>query len=95
MSCPTKSGTSNLKKHIVGCKAYTAWKAANAFKDQSVLTPAEEGNLSLSKVSKKFFKNVTNESIVLGELLLAFLKSLAWKSAYHQVFFNFGLKRER
>ena len=60
-----------------------------------MLTPAEEGNLSLSKVSKKFFKNVTNESIVLGELLLAFLKSLAWKSAYHQVFFNFGLKRER
>lgn len=85
MSCSTKSGTSVLKKHIVGCKAYMAWKAANAFKDQSVLTPDEEGYLSLSKVPQKVFKNATNELIVLGELPLAFVESLAWKHFFSKM----------
>ncbi|KAF8109862.1 hypothetical protein N665_0090s0044 [Sinapis alba] len=79
MSCPTKSGTSNLKRYIVGCKAYMAWKAANAFKDLSVLTSDEERNLSLSKVPEQVFKDATNELILLGELPLAFVESLAWK----------------
>jgi len=83
MSCPTKSGTSNLRKHVLGCKAFLAWKAAKAFEGkgrQTELTPDEEGNLTLYKVSEDVFKEATNELIVLGELPLAFIESLAWRS---------------
>ncbi|KAF8107343.1 hypothetical protein N665_0123s0034 [Sinapis alba] len=72
MSCPTKSGTSNLKKHILGCKAFFAWKAADAFKRKS--------NLTLYRVSEGVFKEVSNELIILGELPLAFIESLAWRN---------------
>ncbi|XP_009151481.2 zinc finger BED domain-containing protein RICESLEEPER 2-like [Brassica rapa] len=83
MTCPTKSGTSNLRKHVLGCKAFLAWKAARALKGkgkQTELTPDEEGNLTLYKVSEDVFKEATNELIVLGELPLAFIESLAWRS---------------
>ncbi|XP_033141105.1 zinc finger BED domain-containing protein RICESLEEPER 2-like [Brassica rapa] len=79
-SCPTKSGTSNLRKHKSGCRAYMAWKAANKSRDQSQINVDEEGNVSLSKVSEEVFKEATNEMIVLGELPLSFVESLAWKN---------------
>ncbi|KAJ0237265.1 HAT protein [Hirschfeldia incana] len=78
-SCPTRSGTSNLRKHKNGCRAYMAWKAANKSRNQSQIDPDEEGNMSLSKVSTEVFKEATNEMIVLGELPLSFVESLAWK----------------
>ncbi|KAF8062880.1 hypothetical protein N665_1188s0006 [Sinapis alba] len=58
MSCPTKSGTSNLKNHILGCKAFLAWKDANSFKEKSkhiVLGEQrcfQKGNLTLYRVSE-------------------------------------------
>ncbi|XP_013674366.2 uncharacterized protein LOC106378849 [Brassica napus] len=82
MSCPTKSGTFNLRKHVLGCKAFLAWKAAKAFEGkgrQTELTPDEEGNITLYKVSEDVFKEATNELIVLGEFPLAFIESLAWR----------------
>ncbi|KAF8109764.1 hypothetical protein N665_0092s0035 [Sinapis alba] len=75
MSCPTK--------HILGCKAFLAWKAANAFKGkskQTVLTPDEEGNLTLYRVSEDVFKETSNELIILGELPLAFIERFAWRN---------------
>lgn len=78
-SCPTKSGTSNLRKHKNGCRAYFAWKAANKSKNQSKISPDEEGNMYLFKVSDQVFKDATNEMIVLAELPLAFVESVAWK----------------
>lgn len=38
MTCPTKSGTTNLRKHILGCKGYLAWKAAKASKGKGKQT---------------------------------------------------------
>ena len=84
-SCPTKSGTSNLRKHKSGCRAYMAWKAANKFRDQSQINVDEEGNMSLSKVSEKVFRDATNEMIVLAELPLTFVESLAWKHFCNKV----------
>ncbi|CAN7099809.1 unnamed protein product [Brassica rapa subsp. narinosa] len=72
-SCPTKSGTSNLRKHKSGCRAYMVWKTANKSRDQSQINVDEEGNMSLSKVSEKVFREATNEMIVLGELPLSFV----------------------
>ncbi|XP_013741789.1 zinc finger BED domain-containing protein RICESLEEPER 2-like [Brassica napus] len=83
MPCPSKSGTTNLRKHILGCKGFLAWKAAKASKGkgkQTELTPDEEGNLTLYKVSEDVFKEATDELIVLAELPLAFIESLAWRS---------------
>ncbi|XP_018467598.2 zinc finger BED domain-containing protein RICESLEEPER 2-like [Raphanus sativus] len=82
MSCDTKSGTSNLRKHVLGFKAFLAWKAAKALKGegkQTELTPDEEDNLSVFKVSEDVFREASNELIILGELPLAIIDSLAWR----------------
>ncbi|XP_024009659.1 uncharacterized protein LOC112084632 [Eutrema salsugineum] len=81
MSCPTKSGTSSLKKHIdFCCKAYRAWKAANRDNNQTVLSPTgEDEKLGLGKVSELVFREASHEMLVLGELPLAFIESVAWK----------------
>lgn len=75
-SCATKSGTSNLLKHIGICKQYKAWEE-NQTKKQPVIS--EEGNLKLKKVAERMVREATNELIVLGELPLAFIESEAWK----------------
>nr|VDC66865.1 unnamed protein product [Brassica rapa] len=53
------------------------WKCANKSRDQSQVNVDEEGNMSLSKVSEKVFREATNEMIVLGKLPLSFVESLA------------------
>ncbi|XP_013639621.1 PREDICTED: uncharacterized protein LOC106344869 [Brassica oleracea var. oleracea] len=85
MSCPTKSGTSNLRKHVTNCRSFMAWKAANKSKNQSRLATDEEGNMSFGKVSDRVFKDATDEMIVLAELPLNFVESLAWKHLCNKV----------
>lgn len=72
--CSTKSGTSNLKKHLDCCKHYSAWKGRQS---QNVIN--QEGNLQSGKVSKEVFREATNEMLVLGQLPLSFVESVAWK----------------
>lgn len=81
MVCPTKSGTSTLKKHVQKtCKAYQVWLSANKDNAQTALTPdGADGSIRLSKVSEAVFKEATNELLVLAELPLAFIECLAWR----------------
>jgi len=72
--CSTKSGTSNLKKHLDCCKHYSAWKGRQS---QNVIN--QEGNLQSGKVSEEVFREATNEMLVLGQLPLSFVESVAWK----------------
>lgn len=82
MSCPTKSGTSNMKKHLnVTCKCYKAWQAVNKDNNQGTLDQdGEDGNLRVCKVSETVFREATNEMMVVGELPLAWVESLAWRN---------------
>lgn len=78
--CPTKSGTSNLKKHLDCCKQFKAWDGR---KTQQVIN--EEGNLQNGKVTEEVFREASNEMLVLGELALAFIESMAWKHFCNKV----------
>ncbi|CAL9239704.1 unnamed protein product, partial [Arabidopsis halleri] len=73
-ACSTKSGTSNLKKHLDCCKQYLAWKGRNS---QNVIN--QEGKLQDGKVSEEVFREATNEMLVLAQLPLSFVESVAWK----------------
>lgn len=85
MSCPTKSGTTNLRKHLTNCRSFIAWKSANKSKTQSHLATDEEGNMSVGKVGDRVFKDATNEMIALAELPFNFVESLAWKHFCNKV----------
>ncbi|XP_033145844.1 zinc finger BED domain-containing protein RICESLEEPER 2 isoform X2 [Brassica rapa] len=75
-ACPTKSGTSNLQKHLTTCKHYKAWEEGMVR-----IQPAinEDGYLKDAKVSDAVVWEATNEMLVIGELPLSFVESLAWK----------------
>lgn len=75
-ACPTKSGTSNLQKHLNTCKHYKAWEEGKV-RAQPVIS--EDGYLKDAKVSEDLFKEATNEMLIIGEMPLAFVESLAWK----------------
>lgn len=77
MSCASSSGTSNLRKHILACKKYLAWKATTSA-SQHVLNEEADG-LHLRKVSESFLREAANEMLVIGELPLSFIDSLAFR----------------
>ncbi|KAF8093634.1 hypothetical protein N665_0382s0023 [Sinapis alba] len=74
--CASKSGTSNLLKHLTVCKQYFAHSDGQS-STQQVLD--EEGNLADAKVSEDTFREATNEMMVIGELPLAWIEGVAWK----------------
>ncbi|XP_013589576.1 PREDICTED: zinc finger BED domain-containing protein RICESLEEPER 2-like [Brassica oleracea var. oleracea] len=75
-SCATKSGTSNLQKHLSICKEYQAWLTSQGMNQMEINT---DGNLKSSEVAESVFREASNELIVLGELPLSFIESSAWK----------------
>lgn len=75
-SCVSKSGTSNLKKHLQICKAHQSWLISKKKNQQQL---GNEGNLKASKVSQAVFNEACNELMVLGELPLSFIESSAFK----------------
>uniref|UniRef100_A0A1J3JXX9 Zinc finger BED domain-containing protein DAYSLEEPER n=1 Tax=Noccaea caerulescens TaxID=107243 RepID=A0A1J3JXX9_NOCCA len=81
MCCSTKDGTTSLKKHYEHtCKSYQVWLNANKDKTQTVMTPeGAAGNLKVCKVSDSVVREATDEMLVLAELPLSFVESLAWK----------------
>ncbi|KAF8079960.1 hypothetical protein N665_0988s0005 [Sinapis alba] len=72
--CASKSGTSNLLKHLTVCKQYFAHSDGQS-STQQVLD--EEGNLADAKVSEDTFREATNEMMVIGELPLAWIEEIA------------------
>ncbi|KAF8087501.1 hypothetical protein N665_0583s0010 [Sinapis alba] len=75
-ACPTKSGTSNLQKHLNTCKHFKAWEEGRVRTQPAI---SEDGYLKDTKVSEAALKEATNEMLVLGEMPLSFVESLAWK----------------
>ena len=75
-SCATKSGTSNLQKHLLICREYQA-KLISKGKSQTSID--DEGSLKPSKVPEKVVREATNELLVLAELPLSFVDSTGWK----------------
>lgn len=82
MSCPTSSGTSNLGKHLKSCKRYTAFLAS---KKQTKLNQENDGAVKFGVVSEAVVKDATNELLVLAELPLAFVESVAWRYFCHRL----------
>lgn len=85
-ACASKSGTSNLGKHLTTCKRYLAWEAARK-KNQTEL--ADDGTVRDTKVSEAQVREATNEMLVIGEMPLSFVESIAWKHFCNKVI---GLK---
>lgn len=78
MSCPSKSGTSNMRKHLnLACKGYHVWLAVNKFKKDG--PEDDSGNVNLCKVSDTVVREATNEMMVIGELPLSWVEGLAWR----------------
>ena len=75
-ACASKSGTSNLGKHLTTCKRYLAWEAARK-KNQTELT--DNGAVRDTKVSEAQVREATNEMLVIGEMPLSSVESMAWK----------------
>ncbi|KAF8106391.1 hypothetical protein N665_0140s0004 [Sinapis alba] len=75
-ACPTKSGTSNLAKHLQTCKLYQAWEAGRV-KHQTTI--GEDGEVRDTRVTETLFREATNEMLVIGEMPLSFVESMAWK----------------
>lgn len=81
-SCQTKSGTSNLQKHLLICREYQAHVISQG-KNQTRID--DEGNLKSSKVSEAVFREASNELLVLSELPLSFTESTGWKHFCNKV----------
>ena len=81
MACATKSGTTSLKKHVtLSCKSYQAWRAVNKENNQGALDVREDRNMRVCKVSEFVFRQATNEMMVVGELALSWVESVAWRN---------------
>ncbi|KAF8112145.1 hypothetical protein N665_0066s0023 [Sinapis alba] len=74
--CSTKSGTSNLLKHFTICKHFMAITEGQSLTQTNI---NEEGKLKSGKVSATTFREATNEMMVIGQLPLCFIESVAWK----------------
>lgn len=82
MSCPTSSGTTNLGKHLKSCRSYAAFLAS---KKQTQLNQENDGVVKFGVVSEVVVKDATNELLVLAELPLAFVESVAWRYFCHRL----------
>ncbi|KAF8095397.1 hypothetical protein N665_0334s0017 [Sinapis alba] len=74
--CLTRSGTSNLLKHISICKHFRSFTEGQSSTQTNI---DEEGTLKSAKVSASAFRKATNEMMVIGQLPLCFVESIAWK----------------
>ncbi|XP_056850857.1 zinc finger BED domain-containing protein RICESLEEPER 2-like [Raphanus sativus] len=74
--------TLNLQKHLTICKEYQSWLASQA-NDQTEIN--NEGNLKSARVAEPVFREASNELIVLAELPLSFIESVAWKTFCNKV----------
>ena len=81
MACPSKLGTSTLKKHFeLTCKAYKVWQSSNKENTQTVLGhDGADGSLKVYKVSESVIREASIEMLILGELPLSFIESVAWR----------------
>lgn len=80
--CASSAGTSHLNKHLLSCKPYKAWSASQA-PGATVIT--NDGKLASAKVSEDVFRNASNELLVLAELPLSFIESVAWRHFCNRV----------
>ncbi|EOA18445.1 hypothetical protein CARUB_v10006988mg [Capsella rubella] len=80
LSCPTKSGTSHLKRHLKTCKAYLAWLDGSQDNTQQQKQINQEGGLKDARVSKAVFDEACDMMLVIGELPLSFIESEAFKN---------------
>lgn len=86
-TCPTKSGTTNLRNHLQICKQYKAWQdGQNPKFSQHVIN--KEGHMQYAKVSESVFREASNEMLVIGELPLAFIECMAWRHFCQKVMSN-------
>ncbi|KAL0865699.1 hypothetical protein Bca101_044817 [Brassica carinata] len=77
-TCPTKSGTTNLRNHLKCCKQFKAWQdGQDLTKSQQKIT--KEGLLKSAKVSEDVFKEAANEMVVISQLPLSFVESVGFK----------------
>ncbi|XP_033137969.1 uncharacterized protein LOC103845491 isoform X2 [Brassica rapa] len=83
-SCATKSGTSNLQKHLQICREYQSYLISKG-KDQTVIS--DVGSVKTSNVPEPLFREATNELLVLAELPLSFIESTGWKHFCNKVNF--------
>ncbi|KFK23263.1 hypothetical protein AALP_AAs40661U000100, partial [Arabis alpina] len=81
-TCPTKSGITNLRNHMQSCKEFKAWED---FQDPTQKVINKEGHLQTAKVSEPVFREAVNEMLVIGELPLVFVESLAFKHFCNKV----------
>lgn len=78
MTCPSKSGTSNMSKHLNhACKGYHVWLAANKFQKDG--PEDDSGSVKMCKVSDDVIREATNEMMVIGELPLSWVEGPAWR----------------
>ncbi|XP_010484797.1 PREDICTED: zinc finger BED domain-containing protein RICESLEEPER 2-like [Camelina sativa] len=84
MGCATHNGTSCLKNHLLICKQYKTWKETRS-ETQNVLSQSDDNGLQLARVIEDVFREASNEMLVLGELPLSFIESLAWKNFCNKV----------
>lgn len=88
MTCPTSSGTSNLRKHLTVCRLHLTWLSSKKQTQHVLESEGDEGALVLGKVSDDVVKEATNEMIALGELPLCFVESVAWRHFCNRVKFK-------
>ncbi|KAL0758195.1 hypothetical protein Bca101_095863 [Brassica carinata] len=77
--CATRSGTSNLLKHIGICKRFRSFTEGQSSTQTNI---DEDGTVKNAKVSATTFREATNEMMVIGQLPLSFIESVAWKHFY-------------
>ncbi|XP_018433579.1 uncharacterized protein LOC108806053 isoform X2 [Raphanus sativus] len=74
--CATRSGTSNLLKHLSICKRFMLFSEGQSSTQPSV---NEEGKMKSRKISDDTFREATNEMMVIAELPLSFIEGAGWK----------------
>ncbi|XP_056854721.1 uncharacterized protein LOC130504149 [Raphanus sativus] len=72
----TTSGTTNLKKHLEICKNHQMRLTSKKEKQKGI---GDDGKLKTCKLSETVFREATNEMILLRQLPLAFVDSVACK----------------
>ncbi|KAF8105389.1 LOW QUALITY PROTEIN: hypothetical protein N665_0158s0071 [Sinapis alba] len=77
-SCPTKSGTTNLRNHLNCCNKFRTWQdGQDSTKRQQNIS--KECSLKTAKILEDVFREATNEMFVIGHLPLSFVESVAFK----------------
>lgn len=65
-----------MNKHLtLACKQFKTWQDSKTHK---ILNP-DGSHLMAVKVSSEVFREATNEMLVLGQMPLSFIESIAWR----------------